>query len=114
MAKAPGRAVDFDGAGNVWFKIFEITAHPDPTGQQYPTFPSSGSHALYSLSLLTTPSQECTFFGFEDFYEVLWELLTFYLDINNSTGQLLLVSLLARIVSSPSHPRSLLIDYLCL
>ena len=47
MAKAPGKAVDFDGSGTVWFKVFEITAYPDPTGQQYPKFPSSGSHILY-------------------------------------------------------------------
>ena len=41
MAKAPARAVDFDGAGNVWFKIFEMTAHADPTGTDYPTFPAN-------------------------------------------------------------------------
>ncbi|CAF1377557.1 unnamed protein product [Adineta steineri] len=48
MAKAPGKVVDFDGSGNVWFKVFEIPAYPDPAGHQYPTFPSSGSHILYS------------------------------------------------------------------
>jgi len=41
MAKAPGKAIDFDGSGNVWFKIFEITAHADPTGTNYPTFPAN-------------------------------------------------------------------------
>ena len=41
MAKAPGQAIDFDGAGQVWFKIYEITAHADPTGQSYPTFPAN-------------------------------------------------------------------------
>jgi len=41
MAKAPGKAADFDGSGNVWFKVHEITAYPDPRGHQFPTFPSS-------------------------------------------------------------------------
>jgi hypothetical protein len=41
MAKAPGKAVDFDGAGKVWFKIFEISADADPTGKNYPTYPST-------------------------------------------------------------------------
>ncbi len=41
MAKAPEKAIDFDGSGDVWFKIFEITAHADPTGTNYPTFPAN-------------------------------------------------------------------------
>jgi hypothetical protein len=51
MAKAPSKAIDFDGFGNVWFKIFEITAHADPTGTNYPTFPanSESSEAFRSL-----------------------------------------------------------------
>ena len=40
MAKAPGKAVDFDGAGNVWFKVFEIPAIADPAGKNPPTFPA--------------------------------------------------------------------------
>jgi hypothetical protein len=36
MAKAPGKAIDFDGAGKVWFKVFEITAHADPSGTKEP------------------------------------------------------------------------------
>ncbi|CAF3750859.1 unnamed protein product [Adineta steineri] len=46
MAKAPGKAIDFDGAGNVWFKIFEITAHADPTGNDYPRFPADMLHSI--------------------------------------------------------------------
>jgi hypothetical protein len=41
MAKAPGKVIDFDGSGNVWFKVFEITANVDPTGKNYPTYPST-------------------------------------------------------------------------
>ncbi|CAF0965746.1 unnamed protein product [Adineta steineri] len=41
MAKAPGKAIDFDGAGQVWFKIYEITAHADPTGKNVPTYPAT-------------------------------------------------------------------------
>lgn len=39
MAKAPGRVVDFNGDGNVWFKVHEITAYPDPNGINYPDYP---------------------------------------------------------------------------
>ncbi|CAF1316664.1 unnamed protein product [Rotaria sordida] len=46
MAKAPDKAIDFDGSGNVWFKIFEITAHADPTGNNYPTFPANMLHSV--------------------------------------------------------------------
>ena len=42
MAKAPGNVMDFDGSGQVWFKIFEITARPDPTGATYPKYPTLG------------------------------------------------------------------------
>ncbi len=42
MAKAPGSAKDFDGAGNVWFKIFEVTAYADPNGVNAPTYPTLG------------------------------------------------------------------------
>lgn len=37
MAKAPGRAKDFDGAGNVWFKVFELG--PQFSGSGPPTYP---------------------------------------------------------------------------
>ncbi|KDQ10946.1 glycoside hydrolase family 61 protein [Botryobasidium botryosum FD-172 SS1] len=42
MAKAPGNVVDFDGSGNVWFKVYQITANADPSGTNYPTFPAEG------------------------------------------------------------------------
>jgi hypothetical protein len=58
MAKAPGNAVDFDGSGNVWFKVFEITAHPDPTGNQYPTFPSSALNSVTFTIPKNLPSGE--------------------------------------------------------
>ncbi len=41
MAKAPGNAKDFDGSGQVWFKIFEIGAGVDPTGKNYPSYPAT-------------------------------------------------------------------------
>ncbi|UJR38882.1 hypothetical protein I4U23_031550 [Adineta vaga] len=50
MAKAPGKVTDFDGSGNVWFKIFEITAHADPAGNNYPTFPADTLHDAYYYS----------------------------------------------------------------
>ena len=40
MAKAPAAAADFDGAGNVWFKVFQD--HPSTQGGQY-TWPSDGT-----------------------------------------------------------------------
>jgi len=46
MAKAPGKAIDFDGSGNVWFKVFEITANVDPTGQNNPTYPSTTMNSV--------------------------------------------------------------------
>lgn len=52
MAKAPGRAKDFDGAGKVWFKVFEITAYPDPTGTNYPSYPATSESWLAFRSLL--------------------------------------------------------------
>jgi hypothetical protein len=52
MAKAPGKAVDFDGAGKVWFKIFEISADADPTGKNYPTYPSTSKLSKVFCSLI--------------------------------------------------------------
>lgn len=51
MAKAPGNVIDFDGSGQVWFKIFQITARTDPTGATYPTYPTLGtpSPSFHSL-----------------------------------------------------------------
>ena len=46
MAKAPGKAKDFDGAGKVWFKIFEITPHADPAGIKEITYPSTSESSL--------------------------------------------------------------------
>lgn len=43
MAKAPGSAADFDGAGDVWFKVFQDT--PTLNGQQY-VWPSDGKAEL--------------------------------------------------------------------
>lgn len=42
LAKAPTTAASFDGKGNVWFKIFQITGIADPTGTNYPEFPATG------------------------------------------------------------------------
>ncbi len=39
MAKAPGEAADFDGAGPVWFKVFQDM--PAASGGQY-AWPSDG------------------------------------------------------------------------
>ena len=52
MAKAPGKAKDFDGAGNVWFKIHEITAYPDTTGKNTPYYPSTSESWLAFHSLI--------------------------------------------------------------
>jgi hypothetical protein len=64
MAKAPHKVIDFDGSGNVWFKVFQISAHADPSGNSYPTFPansestksfphySSFSAVLHSVSFI--------------------------------------------------------------
>ena len=41
MAKAPAAAADFDGAGNVWFKVFQD--HPSTNGGQY-AWPSDGTY----------------------------------------------------------------------
>jgi len=46
MAKAPGKAKDFDGAGKVWFKIFEVPANADPTGKNYPTYPATAMSSV--------------------------------------------------------------------
>ena len=52
MAKAPGKAIDFDGAGNVWFKVFEITANADPKGINNPIFPATSESAKAFLAAI--------------------------------------------------------------
>jgi len=42
MAGPVASAKDFDGAGDVWFKIHEIPAIADPNGVEYPKFPAEG------------------------------------------------------------------------
>lgn len=37
MAKAPGSVADFDGAGNVWFKIYEDQPNFAQSGLTWPT-----------------------------------------------------------------------------
>jgi hypothetical protein len=37
MAKAPGSVVNWNGAGNVWFKIFEEGGKVDNTGIHFHT-----------------------------------------------------------------------------
>jgi hypothetical protein len=45
MAKAPGAAADFDGSGQVWFKIFDLGPTFDASGvatwNLYRTLPAS-------------------------------------------------------------------------
>jgi len=41
MAKAPSTAASFDGKGQVWFKVFQISGVADPTGAKYPEFPAT-------------------------------------------------------------------------
>lgn len=47
MAKAPGKALDFDGAGSVWFKIYEITGIADPAGVNYMTWPAESKFRVF-------------------------------------------------------------------
>jgi hypothetical protein len=54
MAKAPGKVIDFDGSGNVWFKVFEITAHADPTGKKEPTYPATSESSLDYRGLIVS------------------------------------------------------------
>lgn len=51
MAKAPSgtSSVNFDGAGNVWFKVYQITANADPAGVNYPTFPALSKYLPIQL-----------------------------------------------------------------
>ena len=51
MAKAPGSASAFDGAGNVWFKVKEVTAQTD--GGKTINWPSLGNDIRMCLSLFT-------------------------------------------------------------
>jgi len=43
MAKAPSTAASFDGKGQVWFKVFQISGVADPTGANYPEFPATSN-----------------------------------------------------------------------
>lgn len=52
MARAPGNVKDFDGAGNVWFKVFEITANADPAGKNAPTYPATSELSLVFCPLI--------------------------------------------------------------
>ena len=53
MARAPGKVKDFDGAGNVWFKVFEITANADPAGKNAPTYPATSELSLVFCLVIT-------------------------------------------------------------
>ena len=53
MAKAPGSASAFDGAGNVWFKVKEVTAQTD--GGKTINWPSLGNDShMYSPPSIPT------------------------------------------------------------
>ena len=44
MAKAPGRVADFDGSGQVWFKVYQIPAKTD--GGKSITFPAESTFRI--------------------------------------------------------------------
>jgi hypothetical protein len=56
MAKAPGAAADFDGDGEVWFKVHEISAVTD--GGSTITFPAEGVPSVEFTIPDATPSGE--------------------------------------------------------
>ncbi|KZV82132.1 glycoside hydrolase family 61 protein [Exidia glandulosa HHB12029] len=58
MAKAPTTAAAFDGKGQVWFKIFQISGVADPTGTNYPEFPATGLYAATFPIPKNVPSGE--------------------------------------------------------
>jgi Auxiliary Activity family 9 (formerly GH61) len=51
MAKAPGSVVNWNGAGNVWFKIFEEGGKVDSTGIHFHTGTTRSTHYMtYKLT----------------------------------------------------------------